>query len=178
MSDDRTISVEGRGRRVELSDLRFAIRLDRVETRSIHVERWEAGVLPDWVAEEGSVTINVGAEPESRVVVAVKLLARDDHPRAVEADIAAIYEVAIVPPGERAPRRGNVTDTAEFIGTLDRSGIKRIVNQALRDIAPYMREVVQSMSVRVWPENPIPLVGGIPELPADFEYDKIVRQGD
>lgn len=158
--------------------LRFALRLDRVETRSIHVERWDEGTHPDWVGEEGSVTINLGREPDSRVVVAVKLLARDDQPRAVEAHIAAIYEVAIVPPGEGAPKRGNVTDTAAFMTALDRPGIKRIVNQALRDIAPYMREVVQSMSVRVWPENPLPLAGGMPELPADFEYDKIVRTGD
>ncbi|MFD3506742.1 hypothetical protein [Nocardia sp. NPDC058666] len=148
--------------------------MDRVETRSVHVERWEGGSPPDWVGEEGSVTVDLGAEPDSRVVVAVKLLARDDHPRAVEANIAAIYEVAIVPSGEDAPTRGNVTDTTAFMGSLDRAGIKRIANQALRDIAPYMREVVQSMSVRVWPENPIPLAGGIPRLPADFEYDKLV----
>ncbi|MFB7876816.1 hypothetical protein ACFC06_16295 [Nocardia sp. NPDC056064] len=155
------------------ADVRFGIRLDRIETWSVRAQRWEEGEVPEWAAEDGSITINVGGEADSRIVVAITLLARDDQPRAVEAQIAAVYEVAIVPPGEPAPTTGNIADTAAFMDGLDRPGIKRIANQALRDIAPYMREVVQSMSVRVWPTEPIAWASGMPVLPPDFTYDKI-----
>lgn len=159
---------------------RFAIRLERIETWSAKAERWESERgIPDWAkGDDNNADIALAPHSDSKLSVAVQLLVRDTHPRAVQVEIVAFYELAMMPAGSPPPRKGNITDTKAFVDSLAKHSVRRIINQALRDIMPYMREAVHSLSVRVFPQHPIVLSGGLPELPSDLRFYSADRGSD
>ncbi|MFD4402364.1 hypothetical protein ACFWPH_06320 [Nocardia sp. NPDC058499] len=162
MSDKR---LAGTG--AQTSPTSFAARLDRVETWSALAQRWEdPDEVPDWATgTENELTIALGGQPNSQIAVSVDLLVRDEHPRAVRVEIVAFYELAVFPAGAPVPAEGNVEDTSAFVSNLPNGSGTKIVNRALRDIAPYLREAVHSTSARVLPEYPVLLPGGVGDLP-------------
>ncbi len=135
----------------------FAARLDRVETWSALGQRWETpDEIPDWAAgAENELTVALGGQPNSQIAASVDLLVRDEHPRAIRVEIVAFYELAVVAAGAPIPTEGNIDDTSAFLRDLPNSAGTKIVNRALRDIAPYLREAVHSISARVLPEHPV-----------------------
>ncbi|NKY58143.1 hypothetical protein [Nocardia flavorosea] len=145
----------------------FAIRLDRIETWSVLAQRWDdEKEIPDWAAgTKSELTIGLGGRPASQIAASIDLLVLDDHPRAVRVEIVAFYEVAAFSSGSPTPSEGNIEDTSAFLVDLEGSASTKIVNRALRDVGPYLREAVQSASARVFPTHPIILPGDIRDLP-------------
>src|SRR5690606_39276052 len=147
------------------------VRLDDVGTHSLLAQWWEDDV-PEWAeGDDGDLTIGFTPLPDSRLAVALSMLARDDQPRAVRADLIARYEVAVYE-ADSQPDEGNVEDTEKFLRSLPPQGLRMIANQALRDAAPYIRESIQSTSMRLSPDKPLLIPGGIPVLPDNLEMEE------
>lgn len=155
------------GEGIHSSPTSFAARLDRVETWSALAQRWESpDEVPDWATgTKNELTIALGGQPNSQIAVSVDFLVRDEHPRAVRVELVAFYEIAVFPTGSPTPTEGNVEDTSAFVSNLPNGSSTKIVNRAMRDIAPYLREAVHSTSARVLPEYPVLLPGDVGDLP-------------
>jgi hypothetical protein len=140
---------------------RPAIKLDRVETWKLRGEHWaDDEELPEWAkAEQSDFEVSLLSLPESRIGVTVLFLSRDELPRAVTAQIAAIYYLADLTSDPTPPESGNVQDTAAYIRSLGHDAATGIVNQGIADITPYMRELVHSISARLPPYRPIAIKG-------------------
>jgi hypothetical protein len=152
----------------------FAIRLDEVEMRFLFAQHWEEGKdTPDWAdGDDGDITIGFGAAQESRVSVAVNMLARDDnHRSAVRTEQIARYEVALYRDGEAQPSSGNIEDFDKFVRMVGPEGLRIIANNAIQDTLPYLREAIHSTSMRLNPEHPMVLPKGVPELPPDAKLE-------
>ncbi len=109
------------------------------------------------------------AAPEGRIAVVVTLGVRDDQPRGVLAEFGVIYEIADMTSGKDA-EDSIITDSSEFLGSLSKGSQRWLVDRALDDATPYLRESIQSLSIRLTPNKPL-LVNKLPSLSLTDEVD-------
>lgn len=168
------MSKQSRKQTNDESSAMFAVRIDAFEVRFLLALRWDdGGPIPDWAeGSDGDLTIGFKAGPDSRVAVHLNMLVRDDDRCcAVRTEQVVKYEVALWSEDGDRPQAGNVEDTEKFLHMLGPEGIRTVANQALQDGMPYVREAIQSTSLRLLPENPIRLPTALPELPPGTEIN-------
>ncbi|MEV0357365.1 hypothetical protein AB0H71_15005 [Nocardia sp. NPDC050697] len=148
-----------------------ALQLEGVETWKAYAERWfaedempsEALFEAQWIKGDEKVRLDVGINTysDSRIAIAMTVDIRDHLPRIISAQVVATYILADVRGLEGPPEVGNIDDVDAYFASLEQGPRLFIINTGIADIVPYLRELVQSLSVRLFPNDPVVLSNSI-----------------
>lgn len=136
-----------------MTKLPFTLTLIDVETQRILAERFETGEpRPDWATSNpdvGGIQVLVGeGEDDSMIDVTYSNVFTDD-----ELAIAILVVARYRAEKDQSP----VENLADEVRKLPEGSASAIALDGMKNLVPYVREIVQSSSVRLNPGNPVVL---------------------
>ncbi|MBT2265906.1 hypothetical protein [Rhodococcus erythropolis] len=116
---------------------------------------------PEWASKDGFEDIALHTIPSSGVAIEINYTASDDE-LAVSAQLVVKFDIvsrSSESEDEAPVPFGSPEELTEYLVNHGEKLAGRMMNEAISDSAPYLREIVHSASGRLRPEKPIVLAG-------------------
>lgn len=138
-------------------------RVRDIETWRVLSERFDVddNERPDWARGNGFEGISLHTVPPSAVAIEVNYTASDEEV-AVKVQLIVKFDVVLSSVESEEKDAVPFTTDEELSEYLVKNGAKfvhRMMNEAISDSSPYLREIVHSASGRLRPAKPILLAG-------------------